>query len=70
MEKEYLEKLTKIETPKLPGNFNVPGNHQIYYNFCQLRNYAKDLLYYNPNDKETEEKLSTLIIKMLGISLN
>lgn len=80
---DYLEQLAHVRTPKLPqvpNPFTIEENHefyyelsqsthQFYYDYCQLRNSAKDLLN-NPNDKEAEERLSRLVIKLSGISLN
>ncbi len=59
----YLEMLANIETPALSGGFGVKENHQIYHDYCQLRNSAKDLLS-NPQDTEARRKLSELIIKL------
>jgi hypothetical protein len=64
----YLEVLANIETPALSGGFGVEENHQIYHDYCQLRNSAKDLLS-NPQDTEARRKLSELI-KKLSININ
>ena len=61
----YLGMLAGIKTPDLAGGFNVRENHEVYYDYCQLRNLAKDLLT-NSRDKEDIIKLSELI-KKLGL---
>ncbi len=64
----YLEMLAHIPTPSLSGGFGVEENHQVYHNYCQLRNLAKDLLS-KPQDKEATEKLSELV-KRLNTTIN
>jgi hypothetical protein len=68
----YLQKLAKIENFEIPliGDFNVDESEQTCYDYCQLRNAAKDLLYFNPTDKKTEKKLSNLVVKLSRINLN
>ena len=59
----YLEMLANIPTPDLQGGFGVEENHQVYHDYCQLRNSAKDLLI-NSQDTETRRRLSELVKKL------
>ena len=65
MERNYLERLAAMKTPILAGGFNIAENHQVYHDYCELRNLAKDLLI-DTRDKEAIIKLSELI-KKLGL---
>lgn len=59
----YLGMLAGIKTPDLAGGFNVRENHEVYYDYCELRNRAKDLLS-NLKDTKAREKLSRLVKKL------
>ena len=58
---EYLERLTNIETPESTRVDYEDGD--VCDEYCQIRNYAKDLLS-NPEDKESRERLSSLLKKL------
>ncbi len=66
-DRDYLEKLAEIPTPKQRetpyGTFELYLESQKHFDFCKLRNTARDLLY-NPNNKEAKERLSKLIEKL------
>ena len=62
-DKDYLEKLARLETP----DRITLQDYQACYDYCQLRNSAKDLLR-NPKNRRQEKRLSGLILKLrLGI---
>ena len=69
--RDYLEKLAGISTPEWRGEIHdeifAHKRSQQCYDYCQLRNAAKDLLD-NLDDNETKKKLSKLI-KKLEISI-
>jgi len=59
----YLGKLAVLETPQ----DIALQDYQEVYDYCQLRNSAKDLLR-NPKSKRAERRLSGLILKLkIGI---
>lgn len=62
LNEDYLKKLAIIKTPKYKGFYDEERQAQ-NYNYCQLRNYAKDLLE-NPKDKKTKKNLLQLIKKL------
>jgi len=65
--RRYLEKIATVETPKWnPGMYDEDKEEQVK-DYCDLRNYAKDLLL-DTKKKEAREKLSELVIK-LGIQI-
>lgn len=55
---EYLEGLSKVENPSP----DFDGDDDVCDEYCQIRNYAKDLLR-NPEDEESRMRLSDLIKK-------
>ncbi len=61
---EYLNRLSRLETP---DSIDQGDDEECNY-YCQIRNYAKDLLR-NPSDVEVRERLSELI-KILETKLN
>ena len=61
--RDYLLNVVATATPELAGDFNIEEHHEVYYDYCQLRNAARDLLY-NPEDAEVQRKLSHLIVKL------
>ena len=52
-----------IKTPKWEKEIDSGERKEQIYDYCQLRNYTKDLLE-NPKDEASKEKLSKLIIKL------
>ena len=52
-----------IKTPKWEKEIDSNERQEQIYDYCQLRNYTKDLLE-NPKDEASKEKLSKLIIKL------
>ena len=58
-DKSYLERLARVETP---DNVLIT-DYQRCYDYCQLRNSAKDLLR-NQGDERTKRRLSRLMLKL------
>ena len=52
LDRNYLKRLAIIKTPEYEEIYDSERQKQ-NYNYCQLRNYAKDLLE-NPKDKKQE----------------
>jgi len=63
----YLERLAVLQVPSAllpPEDVALTREEsQVLYDYCELRNYAKDLLR-NPKDRIAERRLSRLIIKL------
>ena len=59
---EYLESLAAIRTPEWYWDNRHTGRimHEIIKGYCELRNYAKDLLD-NPKDQEAKKRLNNLV---------
>ncbi len=65
--RDYLEQLVKILTPRWEKGMANDDRERQCYDYCQLRNAAKDLLR-DTTDlvllKETENKVSELVKKL------
>ena len=61
--RDYLEKLAGISTPGWEKGMANDDREQQWYDYCQLRNAAKDLLR-DSTDKEAENKVSKLVKKL------
>lgn len=60
---DYLKKLAWIPTPEWEKGMGTDEREQQGWDYCQLRNAAKDLLR-DSTDKETKNKVSELVEKL------
>ena len=61
--RDYLKQLARIPTSKWEKGIANDERDEQCYDYCQLRNAAKDLLD-NQNDKESKKELSKLVKKL------
>lgn len=61
--RDYLEQLAEILTPRWEKGMANDDRERQCYDYCQLRNAAKDLLR-DSTDKEAENKVSELVKKL------
>jgi len=60
---EYLERLATIKTPSEIPVGVLSDSQYFFYDYCELRNAAKDLLT-DKEDKTSRDKLSRLVKKL------